>query len=37
MPLETRTELATLLRYHAQGLLSDSDLYHAIANLLERA
>ena len=35
MSMQTRTTLATLIRHHAQGFLSDSDLYHAIAALIE--
>jgi hypothetical protein len=34
MSMQTRTTLATLLRHHAQGFLSDLDLYHAIADLM---
>lgn len=36
MSIEVRTHLATLLRQHALGLLSDSDLCHAVSALCER-
>ncbi len=29
----TATKLATILRQHEMGLLSDSDAYHAICDL----
>ena len=34
MTIETRTRLAQIIRQHNQGILSDSDAYHAICNLL---
>lgn len=35
MSMKARTKLATLLRQHAQGLLTLDDLYHEIGNLIE--
>jgi hypothetical protein len=34
MSIEVRTKLATLLRMYAQGVLTESALYHRVADLL---
>lgn len=36
MSTNTRTALATIIRQHNQGILSDSDAYHAICNLISK-
>ena len=33
MSMRTRTLLAVILRQHAQGIIDDAALYHAICNL----
>lgn len=37
MTTETRTKLAVIIRQHNQGLLNDSQAYHAICNLLAQS
>ena len=34
MSIATRTTIANIIRQHNQGLLSDTDAYHAICNLI---
>jgi hypothetical protein len=34
MTIKQRTTLATIIRQHNMGILTDSEAYHAICNLL---
>jgi hypothetical protein len=37
MSIETRTKLATIMRQHNTGLITASEAYHAICDLLASA
>lgn len=34
MSVDMRTKLATIIRQHEQGFLTESEFYHAVCNLM---